>query len=97
MVSPRSLYPTSNSTIKGSFLFDSVDDVLSILIGDSLCDRFNLERAETDTVIGLQDSEIRCQVSADMVAGYYSAKLKTLDGWTRSLASTPSVRLDTGE
>jgi len=32
-----------------------------------------------------------------MNPGYYSTKVKTLDGWTRSLLSLTTVRLDNGE
>jgi len=32
-----------------------------------------------------------------MIPGFYSTRVKTIDGWMRSLLGVPSVRLDTGE
>jgi len=32
-----------------------------------------------------------------MVPGFYTTRVKTIDGWTRSVLGVSSVRLDTGE
>ena len=56
--------------------------IKTIRIGDSICDRFQDEKEETDTYFYMWAGKVNCQVSSDLTAGYYSAKIKNHEGWT---------------
>ena len=92
---PRSVYPTGISTWRGAFRTQDKEDIVTIRIGDTICDRFKEEKEEQSFEL-YSIGMINCTVSSDIPAGYYPAKLKTLDGWTKSLLKVPSVRIDNG-
>lgn len=61
-------------------------------IGDFLCDRFADEKTEDDTYIYPYDGGVfNCQVSADIPAGIYNAKLKNQYGWSDKKLSLPGI------
>lgn len=71
--------------------------IKTMKIGDTICDRFQDEKEESDTYFYRWGGLVNCQVSADLVAGYYSAKLKNFEGWSGTSIKQPSVVVSTGQ